>query len=289
MPPEDEVRGLLSRVVPFSQVDGPGNRMAIFLQRCNLRCIACHNPHTMGACTGCFGCVSRCPSGALGAISGNERPHYQEARCLHCDRCIDGCRQHANPQSRWATVGELVASVRRAAPFLSGVTVSGGEATLQHEFVAAFFRALKADSELSPLHTLVDSNGMAKRSVWLGLLDGMDHAAIDLKAFDSALHVRLTGATNELVKESIALLAEQKKLLEVRVLVIADYNDTDAEAAAMGEFLARVASRTPVRVIPFRREGVLPTHRALRPPDKPSLERLCARMVATGAGPVRIG
>ena len=39
--------GLLADTVPFSWVDGPGNRFAVFLQGCNLDCLACHNPHTI--------------------------------------------------------------------------------------------------------------------------------------------------------------------------------------------------------------------------------------------------
>ena len=39
--------GLLADIVPFSWVDGPGNRYVVFLQGCNFGCIACHNPHTI--------------------------------------------------------------------------------------------------------------------------------------------------------------------------------------------------------------------------------------------------
>ena len=43
--------GLLADVVPFSWVDGPGNRYVLFLQGCNFACTACHNPQTIPLAT----------------------------------------------------------------------------------------------------------------------------------------------------------------------------------------------------------------------------------------------
>jgi pyruvate formate lyase activating enzyme len=40
----------LADVVPFSWVDGPGNRFVVFAQGCPFDCLACHNPETIPPC-----------------------------------------------------------------------------------------------------------------------------------------------------------------------------------------------------------------------------------------------
>jgi pyruvate-formate lyase-activating enzyme len=40
----------LADVVPFSWVDGPGNRFVVFTQGCPFDCLACHNPKTIAPC-----------------------------------------------------------------------------------------------------------------------------------------------------------------------------------------------------------------------------------------------
>ena len=67
------MRAPVNRIVPFSSVDGPGNRTAVFLQGCNFNCRYCHNPETIRVCTHCGACVSVCPVGALRIEDGEVR------------------------------------------------------------------------------------------------------------------------------------------------------------------------------------------------------------------------
>lgn len=40
-------QSLITDVIPFTWVDGPGNRIVFFFQGCNFDCKACHNPQTI--------------------------------------------------------------------------------------------------------------------------------------------------------------------------------------------------------------------------------------------------
>ena len=43
----DKIKVRLHRIIPFSNVEGNGNRCSIFLQGCNINCLYCHNPETI--------------------------------------------------------------------------------------------------------------------------------------------------------------------------------------------------------------------------------------------------
>ncbi|MCW9716688.1 4Fe-4S cluster-binding domain-containing protein [Avibacterium sp. 21-594] len=45
--PLSEIYVPLHRIIPFSNVEGQGNRTSIFLQGCKLNCLYCHNPETI--------------------------------------------------------------------------------------------------------------------------------------------------------------------------------------------------------------------------------------------------
>ena len=191
--------------------------------------------------------------------------------CIACHNpsTITRCSSTSSP--RTATVSDLLVQIREVEPFLSGVTVSGGEATLQPKFVKALFWAIKHDRRLSRLTTFVDSNGDAPLAVWDRLLPVLDGVMLDLKALDPAVHRVLTGQPNERVLASIRHLAEHGRLYEVRLLLVPDFNDSPEQLAATGAWLADVDPALRVVVIGFRPHGVRPAFRSLHQPTPEEL------------------
>lgn len=188
---------------------------------------------------------------------GNRFAAFLQGCNLDCLVCHNPhTMPRATPRARSVTVEELVAQVRPLAPFLSGVTVSGGEATLQAPFVAAWFAALRDDPATARLTRYVDSNGCADDETWDLLLPVTDGVMLDLKALDVATHRTLTGLGNAQVLDSLDRLVAERLLAEVRLLVVPGYNDSEDALRRTGAYLARRAPGIPVRVLGFRPHGV---------------------------------
>ncbi|WP_262113583.1 YjjW family glycine radical enzyme activase [Aeromonas sp. Marseille-Q5825] len=279
----------VSRWLPFSCVDGPGNRLVLFLQGCNFRCPGCHNPHTIGLCDHCGDCVPGCPSGALTPIDGSVR--WQASLCTHCDRCLDACPRSASPKTHQMSVAEVLALLRRYGPLLTGITVSGGEATTQLPFVVALFAAIKAAPDLTHLSCLLDSNGSLGETGWQRLLPVLDGAMIDLKGWRESVHHSLTGQGRERVLASLQLLARAGKLAELRLLQVpgrSDFLDARGELdAGLAAFLQTLGP-VPIRLNGFRHHGVRGEAMGWQEAAMEELERLSNALKVKGFGPIAL-
>lgn len=179
---------------------------------------------------------------------------------------------------RRTSVDELVADIRRAAPFIRGVTVSGGEATQQPAFISELFRTLRNDPALRRLTRLVDTNGACPLDVWDELAPLMDGAMVDLKCLDPSIHEAMTGHSNQEVLASILHLDQLHRLYEVRLLLVAGVNDDPGLLERTGVWLAAVDPTMRVKVIGFRRHGVRPHDPPLQEPAPEALDAAAERL-----------
>ncbi|WP_439333176.1 YjjW family glycine radical enzyme activase [Vibrio sinensis] len=250
-----EKQALVSRILTFSCVDGPGNRLVIFLQGCNFNCLNCHNPHTINHCNDCGDCVAVCPTGALGVTSKGVI-NWDSKSCTQCDACIDACTYNSNPKVMRYTVTEILAVIRQHYHFLSGVTISGGEATLQLPFIVELFKRVKSDPELKHLTCFIDSNGELPLTGWDKVMDYLDGAMIDLKSWQQETHQWLVGRTNHRVVKTIEYLAQHDKLFELRLLHIPGRSDLDSEIEGVAGLINRLPITVQIRLNAFQHHGV---------------------------------
>jgi glycine radical enzyme activase, YjjW family len=245
---------IVNKLLPFSCVDGPGNRFVIFLQGCNFRCLNCHNPYTISLCKDCGDCVDTCPHQALSLK--NNKVIWRADVCQQCDTCINTCSYNSTPMTYHYSVDDILKTIRKYLPFLTGITISGGEATLQLPFIQNLFNTIKQSDDLKHLTCFIDSNGYLAATGWQKVANVMDGAMIDLKAWNNQIHINLTGRDNKRVKQTIEYLSKINKLYEVRFLLIPEQTDLQDNAENIASFIKNLNPAIKIRINAFHNHGV---------------------------------
>lgn len=247
------MKAIVNRIIPFSSVDGPGNRTAIFLQGCNINCKYCHNPETRRICIHCGACVRQCPAGAL-SLGEDGKVSWTPDLCVQCDTCIHVCPHDSSPRVREMTPEEVYAQVKKQIPFIRGISVSGGECMLWPDFLKSLFTLAKKDG----LSCLIDSNGTIPFWEQPELLEIADGVMLDIKAFDNDAHRRITDEGNQTVLENARYLAGLGKLEEVRAVIVPELYDGEASVREIGKLLApyRKVREIRIKLIAYRPMGV---------------------------------
>ena len=261
--------GIVNKIIPFSSVDGPGNRTAVFLQGCNFNCQYCHNPETINRCIHCGFCVRYCKTGALEIKDG--RVQYDLSKCVMCDECFTHCRNGGSARVRELTAVQVMQEVKKQIPFIRGITVSGGECTLQRDFLVELLTLAKE----AGLHTLIDSNGSYLFEADAELMAVTDGVMLDVKAWNGGEHYRVTGQLNDVVLKNLRWLAEQGKLTEVRTVVVPELFDCEETIRNVSALLRETDSlSTRYKIICYRPNGVRQQYRHLKSPSVDTLQSL---------------
>jgi pyruvate formate lyase activating enzyme len=219
------MQGIVFDIKRFAVHDGPGIRTTVFLKGCNMNCLWCHNPES---------------------IRG-------ETVCSVKKVKIDGkLYDHEETVGTMMSVNQVMEVLVRDAVFMEesggGATFSGGEPTLQHDFLHGL---LKACNEYS-IPTAVDTNGLIKRDILQKLAPLTDLFLFDFKHYDAAKHKEGTGVSNEKVLENLEYLLQQKSRVRVRIPVIPGFNAEDNDIKEMAKTLKSMpGALEQVDLLPF--------------------------------------
>ena len=241
--------------------DGPGIRITIFMKGCPLKCRWCHNPesqspelqklYTASKCIGAQDCIEACPEDALtltpeGIVTDGEK-------CTLCGLCAEACPSKAIEMSgKTYEVEDLMQIIERERVHIEhsdgGVTFSGGEPLIHHEFL---IKMLKACGEKG-LHRAVDTCGFAPTETLLEVAKHTDLFLYDLKLMDPIQHKKWTGVDNRLILKNLKILAETGANINIRIPFIGNVNTTEKEITKMASFVSALPGKKyMVNLLPY--------------------------------------
>ncbi len=224
------MKGVIFSIKRYSVHDGPGIRVTFFLKGCPLSCLWCHNPE-----------------GISPEIIKTDRK----------DRIGEMEFSEIEDVGHKYSVQDLITIVEKERVFIErsegGVTFSGGEPSMQLDFLS---EALKAIKNIG-IHTAVDTCGYTTGENLLKIFPCTDLFLFDLKHMDPQMHLKYTGVSNELILENYRLVAESGKDFMVRIPVIPGYNDDDENIYKLREMIIKINHKNlkKISLLPFHKIG----------------------------------
>lgn len=181
--------------------------------------------------------------------------------------CNLRCRYCHNPDT-WVKTGgteweaeSLFRKLYRFKPYWKkngGITVSGGEALLQMEFVTDLFSIGKEHQ----VHTALDTSGGPFRTdpdyleSFQKLMDVTDLFILDMKEMDPGKHKALTGQDNQNILELARYLSAHKKPMWIRHVLVPGLTDSRESLEALYDFIRELKSVERVEILPYHTMGV---------------------------------
>jgi pyruvate formate lyase activating enzyme len=258
----DGQRGLIFNIQKFSIQDGPGIRTTLFMKGCPLKCPWCSNPEGMTdepeimvserKCIGCKKCAEACKTGAISFV--NDIRTIDWNLCNQCLECGMVCPSHAIEISgEYMTVDEAFRIAAQDKDFYEssggGVTISGGEALLQWEFVRGIFKKCKE----AGFHTALDTTAYCAWESLEEVLDYTDLILFDVKHLDNERHEEKTGVSNELILDNLEKASKLTKIW-LRIPLIPGFNDSESNMQKTAELALRIKAEK-ISLLPFHEWG----------------------------------
>lgn len=250
---QNKCTGLVFNIQRFTLHDGPGIRTMVFLKGCPLRCQWCSNPESQntmlelafnqGKCIGleeCDLCINGCPKNAI--YQQGEKISINRDVCNNCRECSNLCPSQAlSIFGEYMTVEDVLKKVEEDSAFYArsegGLTLSGGEPLMQHEFAGELLREAKSRG----LDTAIETCGFAPWENMQMVFQYANTIFYDIKCIDAEKHLIYTGVDNRIIlenfKRAAAQFSQSSSIIIVRTPVIPGFNNDKEDIQAIVDFL----------------------------------------------------
>lgn len=139
-----------------------------------------------------------------------------------------------------------------------GITVSGGEALLQLEFITEFFTKAKEKG----IHTALDTSGQPFRNEpeylerFHKLMAVTDLFLLDIKHMDAEKHSKLTGHSNQNILELAKYLEANGKNMWIRHVFVPGVTDAKEDLEKLKDFVKSLSTVRRFEVLPYHTFGI---------------------------------
>lgn len=153
------------------------------------------------------------------------------------------------------TIKAVVDTALKMKPYFGtkgGVTVSGGEPTLQAPELIKLFKALHKKG----IHTALDTNGGINSETVKKLYDNTDLVLLDIKHINPNRHRDLTGQTNLAALELAAYREKTGRPMWLRYVLVPGLTDEPADIDHWAKHFASYRTIERVEILPYHTLGV---------------------------------
>ena len=181
--------------------------------------------------------------------------------------CAMRCKYCHNPDTwagqgeDWQTPEEVLNKALRYKNYWKkngGITVSGGEALLQIDFVTELFRLAKEKG----VNTCLDTSGnpFTRQEPFFGkfrkLMEVTDLFMLDIKHMDQAGHRKLTGCDNANILDMARFLSDSGKAMWIRHVLVPGITDDEEQLTSLRKFIDTLKTVERVEILPYHTLGV---------------------------------
>jgi len=259
----NDIKACIFNIQKYSIHDGPGIRTVVFFKGCPLRCLWCSNPESQDnkiqivcdktKCVQCLHCIDLCPKNAISSTYNHIE--IESNRCNACLKCINTCPNKAlSLEGKFLSISEVMKEVMKDEMFYEesngGVTLSGGEVLMQHEFASQLLKQLKEKN----IHTAIETTGYTSKEIFSQFIENVDLLLFDMKHYDRDKHFEATNVYNDLIIENLKIAIDNGKDVIIRIPVIPNINSDLKDAKGFCKLLKSVNAKK-VNLLPFHQFG----------------------------------
>lgn len=171
-------------------------------------------------------------------------------RCLYCQNPDTWSHNTGKPISTEEIIQKLLNQIDYIKPN-GGITVSGGEPTLQAKDLIDLFKKCR---ELG-IHTALDTNGAIFTEEVKELYSLTDLVLLDIKHIDNLVHQKLTQHPNINPLKLAEFRENQNKPMWLRYVLVPGFNDQEEYLNRFGDFFKGYTNIERIQILPLHHLG----------------------------------